>query len=73
MISLQINKLQRDEKKSGIYSYDQKFVREALKKKKQKIMNLELFPFAPPPKKNSEKGNSENWSQSRYPPSLKKS
>ena len=51
MISLQINKLQRDEKKSGIYSYDQKFVREALKKKKQKIMNLELFPFAPPPQK----------------------
>ena len=55
MISLQINKLQRDEKKSAIYSYDQKFVREALKKKNQKKRNLELFPFAPPPKKIEKK------------------
>ena len=43
------------------------------KKKTVKIMNLALFAFGPPPPTiNSEKSNSENWSQYRYPPSLKK-
>ena len=43
------------------------------KKKTVDIMNLALFPFGPPPPTiNSEKSNSENWSQYRYPPSLKK-
>ena len=43
--------------------------------KKKKSENNEFGPiclWTPPPTINSEKSNSENWSQSIYPPSLKK-
>ena len=48
-------------------------VREACQKKNSENNEFgTICLWTPPPTINSEKSNSENWSQSVYPPSLKK-
>ena len=48
-------------------------IREAFRKKNSGYNEFGTISlWTPPPTINSEKSNSENWSQYRYPPSLKK-
>ena len=52
---------------------DEQVLREAFRKKNSGYNEFGTISlWTPPPTIYSEKSNSENWSQSRYPPSLKK-